>query len=125
MNKRVNLTQHPATPEQIEAGVFDLTGDNLGHLKCLLTFDEPPFEVVLRNRAIDIAALAYRSGAQTAMIGGAPFLMAPLERRLIELDIYPMYAFSKRESVEMVQDDGSVRKIAVFKHVEFVPACMI
>jgi len=125
MNKTVNLTQHPATPEQIEAGVFDLTGVTLGHLKRLLTFDEPPSEMALRNRAIDIAGVAYRSGARTAMIGGAPFLMAPLERRLIELNISPMYAFSKRESVEMVQDDGSVRKIAIFKHVEFVPACMI
>ena len=125
MNKIVNLTQHPATPEQIEAGVFDMPGDKLEHLKRLLTFDEPPCEMKLCNRAIDIAALAYSTGAKTAMIGGAPFLMAPLESKLIEFDVSPVYAFSKRESVEVGQPDGAVVKTAIFKHVGFVQACQI
>ena len=44
MSKIVNLTQHPATPEQLEAGVFDLTGTELAWLKNLLNFDAPPSE---------------------------------------------------------------------------------
>jgi hypothetical protein len=31
-----------------------------------------------------------------------------------------VYAFSRRESTEAVQEDGSVRKVAVFRHLGFV-----
>lgn len=57
------------------------------------------------------------------MIGGAPFLMGPLERALKELPYPPEwvgYAFSTRESVDEKQADGSVKKIAVFRHRGFV-----
>ena len=125
MNRIINLTQHPATPEQLEAGVFDLKGTELAWLKNLLNFDAPPSEFDLANDAISIAAIADRTGEKTAMIGGAPFLMAPLESKLIEFGLAPVYAFSRRESVETVQDDGSVRKTTVFNHIGFVPACQI
>ena len=36
----LNLTQHPATPEQVAAGVVDLIGDDLETLKFLLTFED-------------------------------------------------------------------------------------
>ena len=125
MSKIVNLTQHPATPEQVEAGVFDLKGADLAWLKNLLNFDAPPSEFDLANDAISIAAIADRTGARTAMLGGAPFLMAPLESKLIEFGLDPVYAFSRRESVETVREDGTVVKTAIFKHVGFVPACQI
>ncbi len=38
----LNLTQHPATPEQLEAGVVDLIGESLEHMTALLTFHEIP-----------------------------------------------------------------------------------
>ena len=125
MTKIVNLTQHPATPEQVEAGVFDLQGETLSLLKKLLNFDAPPSEFDLANDAISIAAIADRTGARTAMLGGAPFLMAPLESKLLEFGLDPVYAFSRRESVETVMPDGSVRKTAIFKHIGFVTACQI
>lgn len=56
------------------------------------------------------------------MLGGAPFLMAPLERAFVEAGWRVLYAFSRRESVEEPQPDGSVRKTAVFKHIGFVEA---
>lgn len=37
-----NLTQHPATQEQLAAGVVDLTGSALMSLKDMLTFDTQP-----------------------------------------------------------------------------------
>ena len=37
------------------------------------------------------------------MIGGAPYLMASLERALDAVMIQPVYSFSVRESVEAVQ----------------------
>ena len=57
---------------------------------------------------------------RVAMIGGAPFLMGPLERALISRGIFPAYAFSRREVVEKATADGEVTKTAVFRHEGFV-----
>ena len=56
------------------------------------------------------------------MIGGAPYLMTELEKELWHLGIEPVYAFSRRESVETVGENGEVTKTAVFKHIGFVSA---
>ena len=58
------------------------------------------------------------------MIGGAPFLMSPLESALLNNGIEPVYAFSTRESVEKKLPDGSVQKTNIFKHKGFVPPIM-
>ena len=120
----INLTQHPATPEQKAQGVFDCEGEKLELLKRLLTFDELPSQLEVESRA---AALAYfasdaspDAGVGAAMIGGAPYLMATLECQLRQHCIQPVYAFSKRVSEEKVMPDGSVQKINVFKHIGFV-----
>ena len=120
----INLTQHPATPEQIEAGVVDLPPDLRATLTKLLTFDTRPTFEDVQDRAEAIALLADsvldEVAGVAAMLGGAPFLMAPLERALIDKCIEPMYAFSRRVSVEEPQPDGSVRKVNIFKHAGFV-----
>lgn len=127
----INLTQHPATAEQIEAGVVDLQGDQLELLKELLTFENVPQKGEVDDRAHDIALLAMMNGLggdddddpipTAAMIGGAPYLMGALERELIYGHFMcPMYSFTKRESVEQPQADGSVRKTAVFRHAGWV-----
>ena len=46
--------------------------------------------------------------------------MSTLERALAEVKVTPVYAFSVRESLETVSDDGTVTKTNVFKHVGFV-----
>ena len=124
----LNLTQHKATPEQVAAGVVDLEGADRERLLDLLTFDlvngnPPPWGYVLET-ADEIARLASRvavnSKVDSAMIGGAPYLMGPLARALSYMGIHPLFAFSTRESVEQVQEDGSVRKINVFRHSGFV-----
>lgn len=114
----INLTQHAETTEQIAAGVVPATF--AGRLPDLLTFDSLPSPLEIRQRAEVIASLAADSGAQAAMIGGAPFFMAALERALRTVGIAPVYAFSERVSEEQTQPDGSVRKINVFRHVGFV-----
>ena len=126
----LNLTQHPASKEQQDAGVIDLQGNELAYLKELLTFDSPPEAGEIQARASDIAMLAISNGIggddlddpifDRAMIGGVGYLMGPLEQALLEHNIQPLYAFSRRESIEQVQEDGSVRKVAVFRHVCFV-----
>jgi hypothetical protein len=140
MNTRIlNLTQHDPTPEQIEAGVTcgDVSTDQeLVEFRKLLTFDTLPTPVEVRQRAQQIAEYARKTTTlvdyggdsglcvnerfRFAMIGGAPFLMAPLEDALRRVGIVPLYAFSIRESLDQIQPDGSVRKTAVFRHQGFV-----
>lgn len=124
----LNLTQHPGTPEQ---GVTDLTGEELASLKMALNFDILPDAQEIADRAEYIAELACMNGLggedddpipSAAMIGGAPYLMATLERALRNVGIEPLYAFSVRESTEQVQPDGTVRKVNIFRHAGFVPA---
>lgn len=123
----LNLTQHAASAEQVDAGVVDLAEDKRQELIKLLTFDTLPSQEEIASRAQAIADLAALSGEEdtppeAAMIGGAPFLMASLENALVLNGIVPLYAFSRRESVEETQEDGSIRKTAVFRHLGFIDA---
>lgn len=74
----------------------------------------------MEERAEKLAEIVANHGCPAAMVGGAPYFMAPLERLLLAGGIKPLYAFSRRESVEQTQPDGSVRKVAVFRHVGWV-----
>ena len=136
----LNLTQHTATPEQIEAGVYDPLQTNA--IKEALTFDTLPTQQELELRVLTLSALAaeevYWQLLKTrpeseeqlliedqmlgmrVMVGGAPYLMPYLEKALKDVNLKAVYAFSKRESVETVMEDGSVKKTAVFKHLGFV-----
>lgn len=128
----INLTQHPASPEQIAENVVDLTGDTRQALIDALTAETLPTRQEIEDRAEAIAEIACYNNLgpddgddpmpTRAMIGGAPWLMAPLEAALHDRGITPIYAFSRRESVEQTQTDGSVRKVAVFKHAGWIEA---
>jgi len=114
----LNLTQHAATEDQILAGVIEPA--NKQEVVDLLTFDEIPSGEEMANRAARLAAIAQAAGVEAAMIGGAPYFMGALESALLEAGVEPVYAFSRRVSEEMIQPDGSVRKVGVFRHVGFV-----
>ena len=114
----INLTQHIATEEQIAAGVFEPTLKD--KVKQLLTFEEIPDADVLKSRAAELANVARAEGAEAAMIGGAPYLMAEMETMLRLKGIKPLYAFTKREVIEEPQADGSVKKMSVFRFLGFV-----
>lgn len=130
----INLTQHAASPEQRAAGVQDLPAEARECVIRLLTVDGLPSRDEIASRCADIAHLAASlaspddrddgtSGfATAAMIGGAPWMMRALEDALLDQGIEPIYAFSARESVDQPQPDGSVRKVAMFRHAGFVPA---
>ena len=119
----VNLTQHAASAVQIEAGVIDIVGKDLESLKALLTFQDLPSAAEIDRRAQEITRLAkdalFGQPERKAMIGGALWLMAPLSFYLKSAGINPVFAFSKRESVEKVID-GKTVKTNAFKHVGFV-----
>ena len=117
----LNLTQHKATKDQLAAGVVDLTDNRRMELSAFLTFHTPPSAEDIRKRAHAIAGIATQIAPRCyVMIGGAPFFMSALEKALTQWGHTPVYAFSRRESVEAAQSDGSVRKTNVFKHVGFV-----
>lgn len=119
----INLTQHPATAEQIAAGVIDLPADARRRLHSLLTFNELPGVEDILARADEIASIAaLHLMLPRAMIGGAPWLMAPLAEALRKRGIDPMFAFSVREAKEQIMADGSVKKEAIFRHAGFVVA---
>lgn len=116
--KIINLTQHKASAEQVEAGVFDLPETSV--LKAVLTFVAIPTAENIKQRAKLLAGLALTSNAEAAMIGGAPYLMGALEKELKAKGIQPLYSFTERVSVEVENPDGSVTKTAVFKHQGWV-----
>jgi hypothetical protein len=86
----------------------------------LLTFDQMPYIYDIEARAHALALIVSESGAARALIGGAPFLMGALESALKSYGIQPLYAFSRRESVETFNADGSVTKTAIFRHIGFI-----
>lgn len=124
--KILNLTQHIATAEQRAAGVVDCADSEL---KSLLTFSGLPKRRDIITAACKLAELANieRSECEMSeefavMIGGAPFLMAELERQLKMRGIRALYAFSERASVDVTGPDGTVTKTSQFVHLGFVEA---
>ena len=116
MNKKIiNLVMHAASPEQ---GAFE--PDNKAEVKDLLVFKDLPTTNEIRQRAHILANIAGEYDATHAMIGGALYLMSHLERALLTRGITPLYAFSERVSVEVVNDKGEVEKKSVFKHLGFI-----
>ena len=114
----LNLTMHPASAPQITAGVVE--PDDKQAIKDLLLFVGMPSMELVQERAQALADLAVEAGVEAAMIGGAPFLMAPLHAALEQKGLRPLYAFSERVSEEVVQEDGSTRKVNKFVHLGFV-----
>jgi len=119
MMKIVNITQHTAVSDQLAAGVVELNADLRLVVSGLLTFDSLPTKAEILERAEKLAQLVESEGFTTAMIGGAPWFMAELERQLAKAGVKAVYAFSQRVSVEDIVD-GTVIKRAIFKHVGFV-----
>lgn len=118
MTKILNLTQHEASVEQKKVGVVEPTEKE--RVQALLTFDEIPSRVEIRAVASALTEIATNEKVSVAMIGGAPFLMSALEFALRNEGIKPLYAFSKRNSIEKRLSDGSTKKIVVFNHLGFV-----
>ena len=125
-----NLTMHTATQAQLDAGVVEPSEWDKKTIIGLLTFDAHPTREEIRYRADRLANIAANqcdtegryAHFGSAMIGGAPYLMALLEYALDEAGVNPLYAFSMRESVETTAPDGSVVKRNVFRHMGFVEA---
>jgi hypothetical protein len=120
--KIINLTQHPATRNQKEDGVFDLPEVKFEYIRKLMTFDEY-WDISghnMRSIAEKLATIAEEFEADGVMIGGAPWFMRPLEETLFNHDLKVFYAFSKRISIVDQMDDGSVHKRLKFVYERLV-----
>lgn len=130
----INLTQHELTKEQKEDAYwvrFDsYNGTNSTiEIKKLLTFEFQPDTAKIQERAEKLAEIAEGIFLQLdpeealphkALIGGAPYLMGPLEKELHKRGIKPMYSFSQRVSVEAPNEKGEITKTSTFKHVGWI-----
>ena len=115
----LNLTQHPASPEQVDAGVINPTPEIKAKIVRLITFNSLPNLDEINARANAVAAMVNGMPEKfgRAMIGGAPFFMGALETALKKIGIVPVYAFSQRIVEESA--GGSEKKV-IFKHEGFV-----
>lgn len=114
--KVLNLTQHAGSVDQ--TGLVEPSAEQKKRIIALISFEEIPSLEEMETRAQELAKMV--SGYSAVMIGGAPYFQAPLERALLKIGVKPLYAFSKRESVDERLPDGSVRKTTVFRHVGWV-----
>ena len=117
----LNLTQHNATADQINAGINDLPVDFQTTLKGLLTFPTQYTRADLEYRALQIHELVRdfcgtsEEVLEGVMIGGMPSFMPVLESVLISKGIKVGYACTDRVSKDVIKD-GEVIKTAVFVH---------
>jgi hypothetical protein len=119
MPKILNLTQHPATPAQVVAGVVE--PNDKAEVIRLLTFYEIPTATDVYSRAGQLAAIAAEGCYVEAMIGGAPYLMPALSSCLSRVGVKALFSFTERKSAEVVVDvGGRVTKSSVFEHIGFV-----
>lgn len=116
----LNLTQHAATQDQLQAGVTDVAQNDKAALTAALTFNSLPTKEELEAHAKSVVEIATKYDVTAAMIGGAPYFMSVLEKTLMNAGIKPLYAFSVRQSTEVQNPDGTVTKAMVFKHLGFV-----
>jgi len=118
--KILNLTQHKATKEQIEAGVVDVNKEHERMLSDLLSFGDCPTMDDIDRRAKFILRMVLDYDVKTVMIGGPGYLMSRLEDYFYSVKINVYYSFTKRLSVEELDADGNVLKLSTFKHIGFV-----
>jgi hypothetical protein len=135
--KVLNLTPFQTTSSQFIAGVVDLPESERVKLIKLLAFTAVPLQKELIERSEAIAEIARKSGYDTAMIGGVPYMLTVLERSLNSVGINPVYSFTIREikqvcsdistqatntnsNVRLINEDASTQMIETYRHVGFV-----
>ena len=121
----LNLTQHNSTKDQINAGIIDLPAEFKTALVGAITFPAIYTKADLERKARCVLEVVRDytgpqggiGSIEGVMIGGMPSFMPVLERVLSDYGIKVGYACTDRVSEDVQQSDGSVKKVAVFKHV--------
>lgn len=114
----LNLTQHKATDGQVAAGVREPSDKSA--VQDALTFRGGATADDIKQKANALADIAKNEGYGKVMIGGAGYLMKPLETALSARGIEPVYAFSERNVKSEVDADGKMHNTVTFEHKGFV-----
>ena len=105
----------------MKEGVIEPSSEQKERIKELLTFNQLPNSSILGARARNLAKMAVEADVNAALLAGPGWFTRAQEMALLARNIEPIYAFSKREVVEEVQEgSGEVRKLSVFHHLGFV-----
>ena len=112
----INLTQHIATPDQANQGVVEPSDKKA--VQELLTFTTCPNANEIKERAVKLAALC--EGYETAMVGGAGYLMRPLVQELFKKNVQPVFAISKPVEKQETLPDGTIKTQRIFQHEGFL-----
>lgn len=113
-----NFTQHKCTREQIKDDIIEVP--NHSYVQKLLTFESIPSKEEVYDRAKILADYAQSISASKVMLGGALYLMGPLTEELKKRNINVCFSFTKRESMETIDQDGNVIKTLKFRHLGIV-----
>ena len=123
----LNLTIRSLSQEQIDLGIVSLTGPKLIKLCEYHTFIEPPGEFLIHSSAKGIVSLAEEFFKENdlpigkVVIGGAPYLISELERRLFSIGATPYYNFSRKVVNRITSLENLSSKESKFKHIALIP----
>lgn len=116
----INLTQHQLTQEQLQ-GAVQVGADVRDEVVKLITFNGLPTAGEIKGNANRLAEICCDMHASHAVIGGAPYLMRPLEQALRKVGVTPLYAFTERVAVEVTNPEtGEVTKTSKFNFAGWV-----
>jgi len=122
----LNLTQFPATPEQVAAGVVDPGEETRIEIYRNSTFTSLPSPALLQSRARNIVDIATRSisvftqFSPYVMINPPPYLVKDLTVCLKDHDLVPVFPFSIWERTGERGENG--RRPKLWHHAGFIEA---
>jgi hypothetical protein len=88
-----NLTKHFTSWEERKMGVIEPGKKAKADISALLSFSVLPDQLMLDDRAHQLAGIAKLSGCKKALIGGPSFFMSTLEMALCYHGIEPVFVW--------------------------------
>ena len=110
-----NLTKHQSTWREQKMGVIEPTWKVKKEIIHLLSFPVLPDQLLLDERANELAGIAKLSGCDKAMIGGPAFFMSILEMALCYHGIEPVFVWRAKNDYNAWQFGGFVESTLVEK----------
>jgi len=96
----INLTKFKVTPELAGFGVRDLTSwKDFQEIRGLLFYPDPPTQKQIDQRVERLTAIALReakkTGSTQVLVSCPPWMMSPLCKELLYLNMQPVVSFTK------------------------------
>lgn len=131
MKKFIWCSAHTPSAEQVAElvsvwgmkGLLVMLKDIYPSTQAFLNNCSNNYEELLQH-AMDLHEVARSENATLVQIGGSPafqYVMGKVSMTNMHKNVV-LYAFSERVSEDIPQEDGSVKKVSVFKHKGFMQA---